>query len=46
MEQAKQMLTRHEEEAEKVGLFCNAKKTELQVINRDTPVKVKVKSER
>ena len=43
IKQAQEVLTRLENEAEKVGLFCNAKKTELQVFNHEFPVDVKVK---
>ena len=44
MEQAQEVLTRLENEAEKVGLYCNAKKTEMQVFNHDLPIDVKVKN--
>ena len=44
IKQAQEVLTRLENEAEKVGLFCNAKKTDLQVFNHEVPVDVKVKS--
>ena len=39
--QAQEVLRRPEDEAEKVGLYCNAKKTELQTFNHDEPVDVK-----
>ena len=37
-EQAQEVLTRLEQEAGKVGLHCNAKKTEIQTFNHDTPI--------
>ena len=37
-EQAQEVLTRLEQEAGKVGLHCNAKKTEIQAFNDDTPI--------
>ena len=39
-EQAHEVLTRLEQEAGKVGLQCNAKKTEIQAFNQDTPITV------
>ena len=39
-EQAQEVLTRLEQEAGKVGLHCNAKKTEIQAFNHDTPITV------
>ena len=44
MEQAQEILLRLENEAEKVGLMCNAKKTEIQVFNHDTPVSIQAKN--
>ena len=44
IEQAQQALTALENEAGKVGLVCNAKKTELQSFNQTGPVIVKTKS--
>ena len=44
MEQAQEVLTRLENEAEKVGLVCNAKKTEVQAFNQDRPVIIQAKS--
>ena len=44
IEQAQEVLHRLETEAEKVGLYCNAKKTEIQAFNQDRPVIVKAKS--
>ena len=44
IKQAQEVLTHLENEAEKVGLFCNAKKTELQVFDHEVPVDVMVKS--
>ena len=43
IEQAQEVLSRLEHEAEGVGLYCNAKKTELQIFNHDSPVEIKVK---
>ena len=43
IEQAQEVLKRLEEEACKVGLHCNAKKTEIQAFNQETPVIVKAK---
>ena len=37
-EQAQEVLKRLEQEAGKVGLHCNAKKTEIQTFNHDTPI--------
>ncbi len=39
-EQAQEALTRLEHEAGKVGLHCNAKKTEIPAFNHDTPISV------
>ena len=39
--QAQEVLSRLETEARKVGLQCNAKKTELQAFNHNTPVTIK-----
>ena len=39
--QAQLVLTKLENEAGKVGLHCNAKKTELQAFNQEQPVNVK-----
>ena len=39
-EQAQEVLTRLEQEAGKVGLHCNAKKTEIRAFNYDTPITV------
>ena len=44
IEQAQKVLLRLETEAEKVGLFCNAKKTEVQAFNQDHPVETKAKN--
>ena len=44
MEQAQEILNCLEDEAGRVGLQCNAKKTELQVFNQETPVEIKVKN--
>ena len=44
IEQAQEILYRLETEAEKVGLYCNAKKTEIQAFNQDRPVMIKAKS--
>ena len=44
MEQAQEVLHRLETEAEKVGLYCNAKKTEVQAFNQDGPVDIKAKN--
>ena len=44
IEQAQKVLLRLETEAEKVGLFCNAKKTEVQVFNHEVPVEIKAKN--
>ena len=35
---------RLETEAEKVGLYCNAKKTEVQTFNQEKPVTIKAKN--
>ena len=40
--QAQEKITRLEEEAAYVGLYCTAKKTELQVFNHQIPVEVRV----
>ena len=37
-EHAQEVLTRLEQEAGKVGLHCNAKKTQIQAFNHDTTV--------
>ena len=42
-EQAQEVLTRLEQEAGKVGPHCNAKKTEIQAFNQDTPITVNSK---
>ena len=39
-EQAQEVLTRLEQEAGKIGLHYNAKKTEIQAFNHDTPITV------
>ena len=44
IEQAQEVLYRLEKEAEKVGLYCNAKKTEVQAFNQDGPVNIKAKN--
>ena len=44
MEQAQEILLRLENEAEKVGLMCNAKKTEVQAFNQDRPVSIQAKN--
>ena len=44
MEQAQEVLHRLEIEAEKVRLYCNAKKTEVQPFNQDRPVDIKAKN--
>ena len=44
IQQAQEIITRLEEEAAYVGLYCNAKKTELQVHNHQIPVEVRVSS--
>ena len=38
------VLKRLEDEAENVGLFCNAKKTEPQIFNHSGQVEIKAKS--
>ena len=43
IEQAQEVLLRLETEAENVGLFCNAKKTEVQAFNQERPVIIKAK---
>ena len=43
IEQAQEVLSRLEHEAEGVGMYCNAKKTELQIFNHDSPVEIRVK---
>ena len=40
-EQAQNMLNILEHEAGKVGLHCNAKKTEIQAFNHEVPIDVK-----
>ena len=42
--QAQMVLKRLEDEAENVGLFCNAKKTEAQIFNHSGQVEIKAKS--
>ena len=42
--QAQEVLSRLEDEAEKVRLYFNAKKTKLQVFNYEVPVEVKTKT--
>ena len=44
IEQAQEALTRLETEAGKVGLVCNAKKTEYQSYNQVGSVKIKAKN--
>ena len=44
IEQAQEVLHRLESEAEKVGLYCNAKKTEVQTFNQEKPVIIKAKN--
>ena len=44
IEQAQEVLHRLETEAEKVGLYCNAKKTEVQTFNQEKPVTIKAKN--
>ena len=44
IEQAQEIMSRLEQEAERVGLHCNAKKTELQVFNHETHVIIKVRN--
>ena len=44
IEQGQEVLNRLETEAEGVGLLCNAKKTEVQVINQTPPVIITSKS--
>ena len=44
MEQDQEVLQRLESEAEKVGLMCNAKKTEVQAFNQDRPVVIQAKN--
>ena len=44
IEQAQEVLHRLETEAENVGLYCNAKKTEVQVFNQTEPVIIKAKN--
>ena len=44
IEQAQEVLHRLETEAEKIGPYCNAKKTEVQVFNQDRPVNIKAKN--
>ena len=40
-DKAQETLCRLEAEAEKVGLYCNSKKTEVQHFNQDNPVQIK-----
>ena len=42
--QAQEALLRLETEAEKIGLVCNAKKTEFQSFNQEGPVNIKAKN--
>ena len=42
--QAQSTIERLENEAAKVGLICNAKKTDMQIFNHEEPVTVKVKA--
>ena len=44
IEQAQESLYRLETEAEVVGLYCNAKKTEVQHFNQDVPVQISAKN--
>ena len=44
MEQAQEVLQRLESEAEKVGLMCNAKKSEVKAFNQDRPVVIQAKN--
>ena len=44
MEQAQEVLHRLETEAERVGLYCNAKKTEFQSYNQKGPVNITAKA--
>ena len=43
-EQAQDVLHRLEKEAENVGLYCNAKKTEVQAFNQTDSVKIQAKN--
>ena len=43
IEQAQEVLLRLETEAENVGLFCNAKKTEVQAFNQEQSVEIRAK---
>ncbi|XP_014779467.1 uncharacterized protein LOC106875731 [Octopus bimaculoides] len=42
-DQAQEVLSRLEQESGKVGLYCNANETELQVFNHEMPASVKVR---
>ena len=42
--QAQEVLEQLENEAAKIGLYCNAKKTKVQVFNHEQPVDIKVKN--
>ena len=44
IDQAQESLNRLETEAEVVGLYCNAKKTEVQHFNQDAPVHITAKN--
>ena len=44
MEQAQEVLTRLETEAERVGLYCNAKKTVFQAFNQEQPISIMAKN--
>jgi hypothetical protein len=44
MEQAQQVLNNLEQNAGRVGLLCNAKKTELQVFNHNRPIEIIAKN--
>ena len=40
MEQAQEVLNKLESEAERVGLYCNAKNTVCQTFNHDSPISI------
>ena len=44
MEQAQEVLNKLESEAERVGLYCNAKKTVFQTFNHDGPTIIQAKN--
>ena len=44
MEQAQEVLQRLDTEAEKIGLYCNAKKTKVQTFNQEKPFIIKAKN--